>query len=282
VGLQSPNSRRSDSTARRAVREGLIATVLTIIFGCTLLLGAGLMGTETAAYGATGVGNANCPHGYNWTSSACYFNYTWQYGTYSEWNSNTLGFIYLPTGTHINRSIWAYSECDKSAFVEAGLWTQTTGTYYYASYFGHDGHMPTADLIYPAATDGSHHYYRISFVGPSQFGGIYNVLIDGVLVRTYGAQGLSGTCISQAGLEQSAVSCTYVYSVGYVPDGCSTSASTDSGPLAWQDTSYNYSYGWDVNNWWIDWACYPYNALAIPNCFVGQWPSGNMYWRTQK
>jgi len=214
-----------------------------------------------------------------------------QYGTYVEWNSNSLGIFpalaAAHPGIHINRTIWAYSDCSLATFVELGLWLDSGGgVHFYGAYSGRDRHQPFPQFFATAPLNGSHHYYWIRFDGIALDGsGVYSVWVDGVKQASYAEQGTNGTCLSQAGLEISRISCTPSlndYS-GYQPDACWAASDTTQGPLAWQDTSYTFHYGWDTNQYWIDWPCYPYTLLAPPNCIGGGFVNGSSsYWHASK
>ena len=277
------------SSVRSVVMKRSVRTLRTI--GVILAVAFAAVVASSPAAGATYVSSCSCAaHGGNWTASACLYNGTFQYGTYAEWNSNPQAgfpaFLAAHPGVHINRSIWAYSKCDLTAFVETGFWTDSTGTtHFYSAAKDLVGGTPLPNYIATVPQDGSHHIYRVSFEGPTAYGGKYAVWIDGINRAVYYAQGLSGTCLSQAGLEISQISCTSQppdpWGRVYSPDACWAANDTTQGSLAWQDNSYGYHWGWDTSQYWIDWPCYPRSLLVLPNCIVGNFV-GNSKWKTQK
>ncbi len=243
----------------------------TFIARCALIVVAvvalSVLGTTTAPEAIAE--GTNCPHGGNWGSTACLFNFTWQFGTYSEWNSNAQAVV--SPAVHINRSIWSYSSCDLQKFVEGGLWSTPSANYFYGAYQLPGYHAPLPDFSAYTPLDGSHHYYRLVFQGPSIYGvGTYQVVIDGVTRFTY-PNSNDGICMSQAGLEVGSTNL----------DGTSAAVSTAASPLAWQDSGYSYHYGWDTGQWWVDHLCWPFGSGTSPYCMVGVF-SGSNSWTTAK
>lgn len=88
---------------------------------------------------------------------------------------------------------------------------------------------------------------------------------DAVYLHYYNGLG-QGTCISSGGLEVSKVN------PQYPPDGNFHADTFDLSPLAWQDTSYVYWYGWNPSQAYIDRPCR--NPPTI-NCLNGLYVSAS-------
>lgn len=223
--------------------------------------------TATATRSVLWAGNLTCPHGGNYGAIACFYDAT-QYNDYTEFHSNTMTMnsTYEAQGYHINQSIWAYSGSPCNYWVETGVTqgyhTQIVYTWYHArsSSFGY------AD--YKSATtspNGSNHSYELNYIGNAS----YNILRDGQILN--GVSGLGyGTCMAAAGLEESK---NVTPNSGYRAD------TTDPTPLRWTDTVGGIHYGWNVNEWYIDYPCG--QGQNPPNCFNGVYVNSN-HWSDNK
>jgi hypothetical protein len=221
------------------------------------------------------LGNNVCPHGANPSSTACYFVlFQVHYGTYAEWHSGTLYVSddQIAAGGHTNFSIWSYSQYSGSHdWVEEG---ETKGyhgdgnyRWYYAKVNYNGQYSDYASSV--TSADGVNHAYRLVYQGTAFDGsGVYSIRRDGVELNYFAGLGY-GSDTSQAGLEASGT------------DGNYLADSITGYPLAYQDTSYNYHYGWDTSEYWIDAACG--FGQSPPNCFTGSFPGGsNINWSASK
>ncbi len=224
----------------------------------------------SAARTATAVwaGNLTCPHGANYGSIACFYDAV-QYGDYTEFHNNTMTMnsTYEAAGYHINQSLWAFSGGGCTTYwVEAGITQGYHGQIVYTWYHARNSSAGYAD--YKSATtspDGSNHSYELDYIGNAS----YNVYRDGQVLN--GVSGLGfGTCIAAAGLEESK---------NVTPNGGYRADTTDPTPLRWTDTSGFIHYGWNINEWYIDYPCG--QGQNPPNCFNGLYYGSN-HWSDNK
>lgn len=215
----------------------------------------------TAASSAMAGGYANCPHGANYTSSACLDGVV-QRSDSVQFHNNTMraNSGALAAGYHVNETIWAYSGSPCGYWVEEGLTLGyhgiTTPTWYYAK----NNSSGYADYQSNATSfNGTNHTYTLTNVT----GQSYNIYRDGNLIAGFGNLG-SGTCIGQTGLEISKGS-------AYPLSDFSTDT-FDETPLTWTDTSNAGHTGWNTSQYWIDNPC-----GSAPNCLNGVFYSSSHF-----
>lgn len=216
----------------------------------------------------TGVGDADCPHGGNYTSSACLLGVT-AYMVESTIPQNVMYIDpqYFNIGAHINHTLWAYSgsSCNQN-WVEHGYTLGFLGApgYHWYSAVQSNGNFSAFDHGYTTA-NGSLQTVQIKYMG-SQSWTVYRngESYFGACCGTLGF----GACIGQAGLEISRIS---------TPPNQFVNSSTFNQNIAWYDTNYTFRGGWNAS--WID---YPCNLGQVPpNCLNGTF-YGNNTWSDNK
>jgi hypothetical protein len=228
------------------------------LFAAGLLVGASLFIAPTVA---NAEGDANCPHGANFVSSACYYGVAHN-GAYTEFHNNYLSIdsTLIAQGYHINQTIWTYSGSPCSHWVEEGITKGYHGANVYAWYFAKNNSAGYQDWQSNTTTaDGSNHSYQLVEAGSNS----YSVYRDGSLLLT--AAGMSGSCVSQAGLEITNAGFQLTYT---------TADTFNSTPLWARSLSGYWTVGWPGGHAWTDWPC---GIYSVPNCMNGTYYGTNQW-----
>lgn len=226
----------------------------------------------SAAIGPSAASASSCPQAIygssptNRGSTACLFNLQAQYGTYTEFKNVSLTVPSSPNHNFLANGLWSYSTCAEDTWVEQGYSRGdgiTGGTAYHFYWAANDPYSGFYEGLSSASADNLNRAYRNVFQGV-YYTGIYDIIRNGVTVKSVGLQGTGGTCVSQSGMEAGNPN-----GGGNLLAG-QTSSTFANSPLAWQDTSYAYHYGWNTADYWIDNGCYnPPSSNCLNGIFYG-------------
>jgi len=215
----------------------------------TLLFGAVFMAPSASATGP-GIGDATCPHGTNFTASACFYGQT-NTGGFTKFANGSLteATSQANLGAHINQTIWDYSgNCfTDPAWIEMGL---TRGFHGLGAVYGVYSAYVTVSGTYMdhfnkyMAADNSVHQYLLIYIGS----GAWETLLDGDYL--YYASNLGdGGCILQTGQEVSNDGAGAGHLSLYHSDSFTQS------PLNWRDVGGVWRANWNTSQFWVDVPC---------------------------
>lgn len=227
----------------------------------------------------TSVGNPDCPHGGNYSSTACLL----YIGTAALVESNfnrwtmTMPAALVAEGNHILHALWAYSGDPCKSFVEqAYVYGFRFHNYYdFALVRFHYLTPPPGEPKYQDYADGitSNDLGRTKFQTKWIGGQTWQVWRnDSLRLQFTGGSLGAGACIGQAGLEVSkrfnltGIESTYV-------------SYTHNNDVYWYDANMNFKGGWADGSMpeysWID---YPCNLGQVPpNCLNGVYNTGSQW-----
>lgn len=237
-------------------------------------LGAGLIAAMAGVWlpvqvEATGgaLGDPNCPHGGNYLAAVCFYGNTQIYDATRFNNEYLYAAPNIPSGGHINNTIWAYSGSPCTSWVEVGL----TEGYHKLSWYGVYDAANVGGIYSDAfqsfqSVDGSNHLYALIYNGS----GMYTIQYDSTVLNVLSGLG-NGTCIAEAGLEEAK---------NHPPDNTYHADTFDDTPLAWTDTNGGYHPQWSTGQFWVDYLC-GWNGNVTPNCLEGVQYS-NTHWAANK
>jgi hypothetical protein len=234
-------------------------------------------GISVSAQPAFAVGDSSCPHGANYTSSACFYGVVMD-AIAVQWhrNSITLPLADQQAGGHINHSIWFYMGSPCNDFVETGLTRGYVNADSTSGYQWYTGWAVPADLIFEAYPDGTttasgtNDVYAAAWNGGSS----YSVIRDLSARLTVTGLPSGGSCIAQSGLEvQKAPGSNPTL---YMADGHADTF--DATPLQYHHGGVWIS-GWDTTEYWQDRPCGA--GYSSPTCLNGVFYGSN-HWADNK
>lgn len=244
----------------------MVRTTAVILVSATTIIVPLLNAAPAGA--SQNAGDPNCIHGGNYTSSACLYGVGPQYGDQVDFNLNNMVMngTLESEGYHINQTLWTFSGSSCNDWVEQGVIQGFEGQVAYLWYYAYNsvyGYNEYADG-YTSPTGAAYTYYnQYNGVGADGLGQYVMVRgpVGGPYYEIATVAGLGyGTCIAQAGLEESATSAP--------PDGNYRSDTFDLTGFVWDDPNGGiHTSGWNTMEYWTDYPCY--NGQNPPDCLNG-------------
>ncbi len=229
----------------------LLAAVLTL---------AGATFATSGASAATYFGNPTCPQPWGASSTACLYGSV-VYNTFADipnsnmWEASSL----VPLGDGVSQMEIAFSGAPCTDWAQQGFAYGLMGNadfeYFYA-WSNSSGTM--LESTNGLSTDnGSLNGYSLQYVGNYE----YDFALNGT-VYTYASDMGAGTCNNEAGLWE-----TPDQSNGAAIDGNMWAGTAELTNLDWMNTSYQWQYGWNLNDSMVQWPCGDGNSH--PDCLNG-------------